>query len=79
MAPGPKELSHRSTNLNSDEIEDFRKLRKALTTIKNKFLEIAVRRFGFAGDRENVEDRLVDLVIAMVTFPLRCWRFKISR
>jgi hypothetical protein len=52
--------------LNGDEIEDFRNFRKALETIKNKkFLEIAVRRFGFAGDRENVEDRLVDLIIAM--------------
>lgn len=53
--------------LDSGEARQLHKLWKQLrdpAVLRRSFIGTAVRRFGYAGDRERVEDRLVDLMIA---------------
>jgi hypothetical protein len=51
--------------LNSSEAAEFPTLWRELERSKDfRFIEVAIRRFGYAGERNRPDDRLVDLIIA---------------
>jgi hypothetical protein len=58
-------IRNNSYHLADDEREHFIKLWGALNRPRIKpFLDTAIRRFGYAGERHRPEDRLVDLMIS---------------
>lgn len=59
-------------HFSSSEIEDFLEFQEILTTLipneldkNNRYIEIAIRYFNFANERDSNEDKMVDYIIAL--------------
>ena len=59
-------------HFSSSEIKDFLEFQKILTTLipnewnkDNRYIEIAIRYFNFANERDSNEDKMVDYIIAL--------------
>lgn len=59
---------YKQYKLTKSEIEEFKKFWNKFSTLdlsKNKFLEIAIKRFNYGCERDKPEDKLIDYMIAL--------------